>query len=747
MTVPALNIPIRADLAEFKKAMNESTTAARAATKQVLKEFTDLNQQLGGPILSTLTANYTRAALAIAGKFALVVGTLKLMGDTVQVVRDQLKTMVEVAEKSTARGLSPEFFQQFMEGAKGAKDQVTLFEGALAHAFGALKPMLNPDWSVWDQGVTKISAVEQEMRGLRELFTTDQASSGLDMFRKAETNDQRIIAVLTYMQQLEAIGHRVAALDLADKLFGTAFTDQIRTGKQSIDDLLTSVKTRSETMFSNAAVQRAKELDDQLKEAWRTVDKNLHPSLEALDLIGMKIKSVWIDIVKLMGEAAKLLPGIPTSGTAPNDIVQSRAEESRLQGRLRDQGLTPLQRSGLEAQLREVQSRLAQAEASQVPMAPAPENINVAGSEPVPLPQRRPDNIQKPTETAPALRDRVQAGVDAIEKRTAAIEAETASLGLNAAAQERAKVAASLFATARQFNKEAGLGENVVTEQQRQRIEEVASAYEKAAQGLEKMRVRKEAAFGRGTALLSSQDAAIAQQLRGLYGDDIPAALSSSEAATMRLNESLKSIAGTMEGSMTTAFADMLDGTKSVSQGFADMSRVIIRALEEALIKAAVVGPIMRGLSGVLGFADGGAVSTIAVGDYQMPKFATGGVISGPGTGRSDSILARVSNGEFIVNAAATAKHLPILKAINDNALPRFADGGAVAGAAQSIGGVVNAPTIAPTFNVSVQGNPGASKEDHAKMGETIAKAAEHSLRQMIARELRAQMRPGGILR
>jgi hypothetical protein len=37
--------------------------------------------------------------------------------------------------------------------------------------------------------------------------------------------------------------------------------------------------------------------------------------------------------------------------------------------------------------------------------------------------------------------------------------------------------------------------------------------------------------------------------------------------------------------------------------------------------------------------------------------FAEGGLISGDGTGTSDSNLARVSDGEFIVNAGATAKH------------------------------------------------------------------------------------------
>ncbi|MFC9514628.1 phage tail tape measure protein [Nocardiaceae bacterium NPDC056970] len=62
----------------------------------------------------------------------------------------------------------------------------------------------------------------------------------------------------------------------------------------------------------------------------------------------------------------------------------------------------------------------------------------------------------------------------------------------------------------------------------------------------------------------------------------------------------------------------------------------------------------------------------------QIPTFAQGGKITGPGTGTSDSILAAVSNGEFVVNARATAAFLPLLEALNSGRLPAFASGGLV---------------------------------------------------------------------
>jgi hypothetical protein len=66
---------------------------------------------------------------------------------------------------------------------------------------------------------------------------------------------------------------------------------------------------------------------------------------------------------------------------------------------------------------------------------------------------------------------------------------------------------------------------------------------------------------------------------------------------------------------------------------------------------------------------------------YKLPKgFASGGFVSGPGTGRSDSINARLSDGEFVVNARSTSRFLPLLDAINRGALPGFKDGGLFSG-------------------------------------------------------------------
>lgn len=77
----------------------------------------------------------------------------------------------------------------------------------------------------------------------------------------------------------------------------------------------------------------------------------------------------------------------------------------------------------------------------------------------------------------------------------------------------------------------------------------------------------------------------------------------------------------------------------------------------------------------------GGSSGGTGFGGQAIPEdliglFADGGYIAGRGGPRSDSIPARLSNGEFVINAKATAQNRPLLEAINSNSVPGFADGG-----------------------------------------------------------------------
>jgi hypothetical protein len=98
----------------------------------------------------------------------------------------------------------------------------------------------------------------------------------------------------------------------------------------------------------------------------------------------------------------------------------------------------------------------------------------------------------------------------------------------------------------------------------------------------------------------------------------------------------------------------------------------------KALAMGPIIGPIMAAFITALGAAQ--------VGIIQAQKFASGGLFRGKGGPRDDQNLAYISDGEYIINAAATKRFKPILDAINFgqsvSAVPKlaYADGGMVSG-------------------------------------------------------------------
>lgn len=88
--------------------------------------------------------------------------------------------------------------------------------------------------------------------------------------------------------------------------------------------------------------------------------------------------------------------------------------------------------------------------------------------------------------------------------------------------------------------------------------------------------------------------------------------------------------------------------------------------------------------------------------------FAEGGPVYGAGTATSDSIPAFLSNGEFVVNAAATREYAGLLARINSGKTPKFANGGPVSmlgniNSVSSLGGTNN--TSKAVFNINVTGD------------------------------------------
>lgn len=167
--------------------------------------------------------------------------------------------------------------------------------------------------------------------------------------------------------------------------------------------------------------------------------------------------------------------------------------------------------------------------------------------------------------------------------------------------------------------------------------------------------------------------------------------LDSATASTAQVTDRASEAAEALGLSFSSAFEDaILSGgrLRDILRGLGeDIARIAIRQT----ITAPMAGALTQLIGGVTGslFGGGGGLmaapgssSTAAQMSAIRGAFADGGWVRGVGTGTSDSILARLSNGEFVVPADVAKANRGLLEN-----LPKFAAGGFVGRAPTGGGG------------------------------------------------------------
>jgi hypothetical protein len=118
------------------------------------------------------------------------------------------------------------------------------------------------------------------------------------------------------------------------------------------------------------------------------------------------------------------------------------------------------------------------------------------------------------------------------------------------------------------------------------------------------------------------------------------------------------------------ALGDVLTRTRSFKDAFKSLLLGIAQDIIRSNINKALAGLFTAGFG-----ATGNLPGVVAGG----PAFADGGMVRGPGTGTSDSIAARLSNGEFVIKAASVNKFgKGFFDMLNSGQMPAFANGGLV---------------------------------------------------------------------
>ena len=185
----------------------------------------------------------------------------------------------------------------------------------------------------------------------------------------------------------------------------------------------------------------------------------------------------------------------------------------------------------------------------------------------------------------------------------------------------------------------------------------------------------------------------------------------------------------------------------AVSKAFAiaEASVKLSQAIAQAMADTTALTPAQK-------FANMAAVAAAGanvISQITSVAFAKGGHVQGPGTGTSDSILARLSNNEFVMTSR-TVDHYGVgfLNALNQRRLPKFANGGHVGGKSGNYDGLFNSSNnaqsneVSITINIDHSGNEEITMEQKAAQGKELAMA----IRANVLEELNKQRRPGGLL-
>ena len=160
------------------------------------------------------------------------------------------------------------------------------------------------------------------------------------------------------------------------------------------------------------------------------------------------------------------------------------------------------------------------------------------------------------------------------------------------------------------------------------------------------------------------------------------------------------------QSSFENFFKNVLTGQKSFSDSFMDLLNGLLDSIVKSIAETMAAQVVNQFLNWIMpGFFSGGG--SVASGGFnthgaaanvlgiRLGNFATGGVISGPGTATSDSIPAMLSDGEYVIKADAVRRvGLPVLDAINAGTVRRFARGGYVSSNLQSGSGGTDMPNV-----------------------------------------------------
>lgn len=573
-----------------------------------MEAFAPTVGSVAGAVLSRL--------VPVVGQILLLYDAVKLLTAGWRLAGEQLETYNKIS--TDAVGMSTDFYQRITKAAPAVDD--------LTESLKKMNEQLTPKLG----GSAGLNRLDELTKA-----GNFSGNAGVGQLKGATDTKEQLSALVTLLNQATTASQQLAAIDLARTIVG----DKIASNLEKDYDYLSNIQRKAQEIagadiISDADVARAVEIQGRFDAAYKTLSERWKPLQDILTDLGMRFKLEWLSFVEAVAGVANALEkaynwAARLAAVGFDSVKQGLRQVVGMQG----SQFGPLDDSAGSAQDRALSAlRSGLSQPTQVK--------NAFSSTKTLSDQLRPDQSKDPAKTLDASTGAYDRATESVLKYIKVTEAAADSVGKTIAEQEKAKVVAQLLAAAEKDGTK-------VTDDLRASMDKLGERAASAALALEKARIAADIKFGRNTALLSSEDVQIAQQLQKIY-PDVATALGSVEANAIRTNNAMKALSTSIENNLTSGLTDIVSGTKSVSQGFHDMAASILRDIERMIIKALIVGPLMRslGLGGgsLLGSAASGPIALggpagpgilasahgNVFGGGNVIPFARGGVVDSP---------------------------------------------------------------------------------------------------------------------
>jgi hypothetical protein len=701
MSVPALRIPIRADVSQFQNDMKNTSSIAGTAVRSITKQVIDLNAGFlatkgaaGGATLAF------RGVLGVLGPIALgitaVSQAFKLMSYATDLAKAKIEEFNDIAKQAGGSGVSTDFFQRFTKSGAAvlSLDEVT---AALKRFNEATTDKLGG------------SDLSQRVGTLVDAGNFG-GNSGVAALSGSTTTEDKLRAVVKLIDEAMEKGQRLAALDIAGKAFGAPVAAALQADNGYLDQMLKRADAMSNAkIISPEDVGRAIELKERMDAAQKVLAEKWKPVQDDLAKLGMNYHESWVNITEDLAAAVGYATQLYTALNQVPDWFAKRIGGASIWSAITNATTTPEGRAASEAAggISSDPADIARVGQNAKLAAALQNHANVTRG------MRAATDIQSAvrgdTSKAPGgaggdVNDAVDRAINTLARHTEATLADAKAVGLGDAALAKFRAEAAETAAV-QAN---GGKETAEQAAQFKVLQDKAAA---AAEALAKARVANDISVGRQTAFLTAEDVAIARELAGIYGTDIPKALASAEAAELRFNQQLKAMSDLGQDVNRSLFVDFETGLRNGKSAWESFQAAGVNALGKIADKLASMaadnlwkaafggtsGGIFAGLFG--GDVSGGSSSNplpgLTAADYG-PGFAGGGYTGAGGRLEPAGIVHR---GEYVMDAATTSR----IGVGRLNALRGYAQGGVVT--APDSGGQGGIMVKGGDVHITVQGN------------------------------------------